>query len=69
MYRVVFLLAPGLHLLDLAGPAQAFSTANDLGYGYDLYYVAHHNLAFDVMVLLQTVEIVLLHLEKSGSAN
>jgi sugar transferase (PEP-CTERM system associated) len=32
--------------------------------GYDLYYVAHHNLAFDIMVLLQTVEIVLL---RSGS--
>jgi sugar transferase (PEP-CTERM system associated) len=30
--------------------------------GYDLYYVAHHNLAFDVMVLLQTVEIVLLRI-------
>ena len=26
---------------------------------YDLYYVKHHNLAFDFMVLLQTVEIVL----------
>ncbi|MDX6250758.1 MAG: hypothetical protein QOF10_4118 [Kribbellaceae bacterium] len=38
--KVVFLLVPKLHLLDLAGPAQAFSTANDLGCGYDLYYVA-----------------------------
>jgi transcriptional regulator GlxA family with amidase domain len=38
--RVVFLLAPGVHLLDLAGPAQAFSTAADLGYGYDMCYVA-----------------------------
>jgi transcriptional regulator GlxA family with amidase domain len=37
--KVVFFLVPKLHLLDLAGPAQAFSTANDLGYGYDLYYV------------------------------
>jgi sugar transferase (PEP-CTERM system associated) len=26
---------------------------------YDLYYVKHHSLAFDLMVLLQTVEIVL----------
>ena len=26
---------------------------------YDLYYVKHHTLAFDLMVLLQTVEIVL----------
>ncbi|GAA0951724.1 GlxA family transcriptional regulator [Kribbella koreensis] len=38
--RVVFFLLPKLHLLDLAGPAQVFSTANDLGYGYDLTYVA-----------------------------
>lgn len=28
--------------------------------GYDLYYVINHSLAFDLMVLLQTVEIVLL---------
>jgi transcriptional regulator GlxA family with amidase domain len=38
--HVVFLLVPKLHLLDLAGPAQAFFTANDLGYPYDLTYVA-----------------------------
>jgi len=37
---VVFLLIPRLHLLDLAGPAQVFSTAADLGYGYALHYVA-----------------------------
>ena len=35
MTTVVFLLVPGLHLLDLAGPAQVFGTA-----GYDLRYVA-----------------------------
>ncbi|PZS13613.1 MAG: AraC family transcriptional regulator [Pseudonocardiales bacterium] len=40
MTRVVFLLAGGVHLLDLAGPAQAFSTADDLGFGYELAYVA-----------------------------
>jgi transcriptional regulator GlxA family with amidase domain len=34
------LLVPGLHLLDLAGPAQAFGTAADLGCGYQLAYVA-----------------------------
>jgi transcriptional regulator GlxA family with amidase domain len=34
--KVVFLLAPRLHLLDLAGPAQAFFTAD----GYELHYVA-----------------------------
>ena len=38
MSRVVFLLAPRLHLLDLAGPAQVFSTAAGLGYSLD--YVA-----------------------------
>jgi transcriptional regulator GlxA family with amidase domain len=38
--NVVFLLIPGLHLLDLAGPAQAFGTAADLGCGYELAYVA-----------------------------
>jgi transcriptional regulator GlxA family with amidase domain len=37
--RIVFLLAARLHLLDLAGPAQAFSTAADLGAGYTLYYL------------------------------
>ncbi|GAA1038874.1 helix-turn-helix domain-containing protein [Virgisporangium ochraceum] len=42
MTLVVFLLVPRLHLLDLAGPAQAFSTAADLGHGYELRYVAEH---------------------------
>jgi transcriptional regulator GlxA family with amidase domain len=37
--RIVFLLLPRLHLLDLSGPAQVFSTASDLGYGYELSYV------------------------------
>jgi transcriptional regulator GlxA family with amidase domain len=40
--RVVFFLVPGLHLLDLAGPAQVFSTAGDLGLGWTLHYVAEH---------------------------
>lgn len=40
MTAVVFLLTPGLHLLDLAGPAQAFATAADLGRDYELHYVA-----------------------------
>ncbi|WP_044365924.1 GlxA family transcriptional regulator [Streptomyces natalensis] len=40
MTRVVFLLVPGLHLLDLAGPAQVFSTAADQGLRYELAYVA-----------------------------
>ncbi len=36
MSRVVFVLTPQVHLLDLAGPAQVFSTAD----GYQLSYVA-----------------------------
>ncbi|MEU6850343.1 DJ-1/PfpI family protein [Actinacidiphila alni] len=40
MTRVVFLLVPNLHLLDLAGPAQVFSTAADHGLGYESAYVA-----------------------------
>ena len=40
MPTVAFLLVPQLHLLDLAGPAQVFSTAADEGHGYLLRYVA-----------------------------
>ncbi|RPF20509.1 GlxA family transcriptional regulator [Myceligenerans xiligouense] len=40
MSIVVFLLLPGVHLLDLAGPAQAFFTAGDFGHRYDLRYVS-----------------------------
>ncbi|MEU4688269.1 DJ-1/PfpI family protein [Actinoplanes sp. NPDC023714] len=36
MSRVVFVLTPQVHLLDLAGPAQVFSTTP----GYELFYVA-----------------------------
>lgn len=39
MTRVVFLLVPGVHLLDLAGPAQVFSSAADFVGGYELSYV------------------------------
>ncbi|MET7426977.1 DJ-1/PfpI family protein [Dactylosporangium sp. NPDC005555] len=41
--RVVFLLVPQLHLLDLAGPAQVFSTARDLGLDYALHYAAEQD--------------------------
>ncbi|MFJ8788553.1 GlxA family transcriptional regulator [Streptomyces sp. NPDC102462] len=40
MTHVVFFLVPGVHVLDLAGPAQVFSTAADLGHPYTLAYVA-----------------------------
>jgi hypothetical protein len=43
--RLVFLLLPQLHLLDLAEPAQVFSTAADLGYRYELHYVADQPVA------------------------
>ncbi|RKN53755.1 helix-turn-helix domain-containing protein [Micromonospora costi] len=43
MARVVFLLVPQLHLLDLAGPAQVFSAAADLGHDYRLHYVAERD--------------------------
>jgi transcriptional regulator GlxA family with amidase domain len=40
---VVFLLVPGVHLLDLAGPAQVFSTVGGLGHDYSLQYVAERS--------------------------
>lgn len=42
MSLVVFVLLPGVHLLDLAGPAQVFSTAADFGQPYRIEYVAEH---------------------------
>ncbi|HEV2782358.1 MAG TPA: DJ-1/PfpI family protein [Actinophytocola sp.] len=40
MPRVVLVLVPDVHLLDLAGPAQAFGTAAGHGYDYRLDYLA-----------------------------
>ena len=40
MTTVVFALVPGVHLLDLSGPAQVFSTADQHGHDYRLRYVA-----------------------------
>ncbi|WP_017542670.1 GlxA family transcriptional regulator [Nocardiopsis prasina] len=40
MRKVVFLLLPGLHLLDLAGPAQVFSTLAGLDRPVELHHVA-----------------------------
>ncbi len=39
MSTVVFAVPARVHLLDLAGPAQAFSTATDVGADYQLSYV------------------------------
>ncbi|MEU2602766.1 AraC family transcriptional regulator [Streptomyces hirsutus] len=44
MSHIAFLLVPGLHLLDLAGPAQVFSTAGDFGHPYTLSYIAEQPL-------------------------
>jgi transcriptional regulator GlxA family with amidase domain len=41
--RVVFVLVPNVHLLDLAGPAQVFSSASDLGFSYELSFFAERN--------------------------
>lgn len=38
--KVVFLLLPRMHLLDLSGPAQVFSTAAQFGYPYELSYIS-----------------------------
>lgn len=40
MSRVIFVLLPGVHLLDLAGPAQVFTTATEHGLPYEVRYVA-----------------------------
>ncbi|QVQ50876.1 DJ-1/PfpI family protein [Spiractinospora alimapuensis] len=40
MTLIVFLVTPRIHLLDLAGPAQVFSTAADMGLGYEIRYVS-----------------------------
>jgi transcriptional regulator GlxA family with amidase domain len=37
--RVVFVLIPGVHLLDLAGPAQVFGYGSEVGHPYELLYV------------------------------
>lgn len=44
MIRVVFLLVPDFHLLDLAGPAQVFGHAAEIGPDYQLRYVAERDL-------------------------
>ncbi|WP_031173898.1 GlxA family transcriptional regulator [Streptomyces durhamensis] len=44
MNHIAFLLVPGVHLLDLAGPAQVFSTAADFGHPYTLSYIAEQPL-------------------------
>lgn len=52
---VLFVLAPGTHLLDVAGPAQVFAAAAEFGVPYRLHYVAeraplatHQGVVLDV---------------------
>lgn len=41
---VLFVVAAKVHLLDLAGAAQVFSTADDFGAGYELAYVGEDDV-------------------------
>ncbi|RDI68893.1 GlxA family transcriptional regulator [Nocardia pseudobrasiliensis] len=43
MSRVVFVLLPGFHLIDLAGPAHVFDTAAQFGHPYRLEYFAEQS--------------------------
>ncbi|MCX5087795.1 DJ-1/PfpI family protein [Streptomyces sp. NBC_00365] len=52
MSHVVFVLVPGVHLLDLAGPAQVFGTAGDFGQPYRLSYVADQEQVLSAQGLL-----------------
>ena len=44
MTQVVFALTDRFHLLDMAGPAHVFTSAEDLGFEYHLTYVADRPL-------------------------
>jgi transcriptional regulator GlxA family with amidase domain len=55
MRLVLFVLVPGVHLLDLAGPAQVFSTAADLGLPYRLAYVGEQERVLSAQGLPLTV--------------
>lgn len=53
---VVFLLAPRVHLLDVAGPAQVFASAADLGAAYELHFVGADDRVVSNQGLPLTVE-------------
>ncbi|TWS22424.1 helix-turn-helix domain-containing protein [Tsukamurella sputi] len=42
MSTVAFVLMPGVHVLDVAGPAHAFGAAADLGHSYRMRYLGEH---------------------------
>lgn len=56
MPRVLFVLVPTVHLLELAGPAQVFSTAADIGFSYTLHHVAEVPQVATVQGLTLTVD-------------
>lgn len=56
MAAVVFVIPPQVHLLDLAGPAQVFSTAADLGASYLLSFVGDRALIASHQGVQLTVE-------------
>lgn len=58
MTTVLFVLLPGVHLLDLAGPAQAFSAAREFGHAYDLVYAADPAAAERTVVSAQGLPLV-----------
>ncbi|WP_067479253.1 GlxA family transcriptional regulator [Actinomadura hibisca] len=57
MTRVAFLLVPRVHLLELAGPAQVFTAADDLGYPHALHYVSEERQVATVQGLPVSAEL------------
>ncbi|MER5889772.1 DJ-1/PfpI family protein [Streptomyces sp. NPDC001941] len=56
MTHVVFVLFPEVHLLDLAGPAQVFSAAEELGLPYTFSYVSEHEQVVSAQGLVLTAQ-------------
>lgn len=56
MSRVVFVLLPGFHLLDLAGPAHVFYAGAAYGHPYEIGYVAEREQVRSAQGVPVTVE-------------
>lgn len=54
--KIIFLVLDGVEVLDLAGPAQVFSTANQFGAKYDLAYVGPSSQVRTAQGLIVRVE-------------
>lgn len=52
--RTVFLLLPGVHLLDIAGPAQVLSTAAEHGMGFEVGFIAESGVVVSAQGLSLT---------------